>query len=461
MLLFLVSLRLTKKEVTISDGLLSPVSFGFNSKGHYSVTMYSGPEEPVVFGILTPEEQKKYNGVVIDAFPVCNGTEQFAGIQEMFDGQEVTLEGTITEPGVHYLFFLSCMPVFSQYKAVVSYKFGNGASWLDTRAMPGLIEQPVALALFACVLVGWCVNWICNRGMKIYVHYLLTTMFILGVVSRAVRYGELKYEETYDFHVGMQAAMALFRLLFRITIYFAILMCAKGWCIIQRSIKIVELALAIVWTVGVLVLQTILEYASIGKWSILVTVLACVFLCLYVRALIVSINRAALVIYARLLDYATSGIDPETTPIWQKKHMMEVLQYVIVTYFILVLAAWIVILFTATLPWVNPMMEDIADLMICVCLCVIYRLRNGQADGYALIDEMESEMVALADLDGLPRRGVLPKGGRKWETGMDIPCGPQPIEENVIRLETPDGETEIVVKPLQAERTNDPVVEEV
>lgn len=468
MLLFLISLRATREKFKVSNAFVALIDFGFNNEGYYSITMHSAPTD-LLFGLLSSQEKDLYaTESVNNPEGFCNGTETLAGIVGNYTGSEQTIAGSIPSSGVYYLFFFYCDPIenFSTYDLVISYTFGNGGSWLDTRAMPGLIEQPIAIAAFAVVLLFWIINWTMNKKMKIYIHYMLTTTFILGVASRIVRYGVLKYEEKYDFHVGMQAFMATFRLLFRICIYLVILLCAKGWCVIQRSIKILDLAFAVTWTVLLLVMQTILEYASIGNWRILIVILACVFLFLYTWQLIKSINRAGLVIYARLLDYASGGIDPETTPVWQKRKMMDRLQWLIIIYLLLVLVGWAVLLFVSNFLWLNPMMEDIAELVLCIGLCIVYRLRHGNADGYALLDEMECEMVVLSELDGeIPRGRALPKGGRQWETGMDVGyANTASLEEKVVTLETPDGETQITVKPLQvnsSEQRQDQVVEEV
>ena len=436
-------------KTPFAGSLYRHLDFGFTKDGTFSLTVHSSTVSNLTFGLLTNDQYKTYKKTEPD---FCSGSV-VAAAHAKYAGSPVTLSGAVPAEGVYHVFYSNCGEQ-SEFEVKYTYDMANGESRLDSRAMPGLIEQPIAIVVVVLILVLWLINWALHRRTKIYVHYVMTVMFVLAVVARLARYGWLKYEEKYDFHRGMQALMVIFRLFFQISLYFVILLCAKGWCIMRRSVKFVELIVALVSTICYLVFQTILDYASLGNWAILVMLLELAAMIVYARELIVAINRGQLQTYAHLLAMSNAGIDPETTPIWQKKNMFERLQYIIMAYLLLVLARLITLYFASSLLWLDAMMEDIADITVLIALAIIYRLRGGNADGYSLLDEMDNGLM-LSDIETSEIPRSFNRGGRKWEDGMTLPYA-TPVLSNVsqVVLDSPDGVSNIEVKPLELPNLN-------
>jgi hypothetical protein len=274
-------------------------------------------------------------------------------------------------------------------------------------------------------------------------------MYVAGVLSRGARLFYIAYTDAHDFSVGPQVVSVLFRVLFQIFLYVAILLCAKGWCIVRQRLKLSELARAVSLAAVFLVAQTVLDYAALGNTGRVVFLLVMLAaLGLYARELIRSSQLASLYIYAYLLEIANAGIDPESTPVWEKMQMFERLQFCIIVYISLMLVQMVVAMFAGKFPWVTSMTEDVADLGGAAALAVVYRLRGGSRNGFVLIGEnAEIGELVLADLETAPDRGVaLRKGGRKWETGMALPPPPGTRQDNVVTIETPDGTFEIAMR---------------
>ena len=229
-------------EYTLRHHYTVPRSFGFRNDGHYRITMHhASGGEPVLFGLLTKDEYKKYDKDDPE-WPSDQQTgtcPDLLGITEVYNQTEITLQGNIPSKGVYYLYFFMCKPSDSDVKIEVTWQFGNGKSWLDTRYMPALIEEPIAMVIFCLILIYWIVNWILNRNTGIYIHYCLTFVFILAFVFRVVRYAVLRDEEKSDYRIGMHVFELVFHLLFLLVLYVTILLVAKGWCIIRRGIRIV------------------------------------------------------------------------------------------------------------------------------------------------------------------------------------------------------------------------------
>ena len=123
-------------------------------------------------------------------------------------------------------------------------------------------------------------------------------------------------------------------------------------------------------------------------------------------------------------------------------------------YLLLVLARLITLYFASSLLWLDAMMEDIADITVLIALAIIYRLRGGNADGYSLLDEMDNGLM-LSDIETSEIPRSFNRGGRKWEDGMTLPYA-TPVLSNVsqVVLDSPDGVSNIEVKPLELPNLN-------
>jgi hypothetical protein len=447
MLFALLALRADKTEISLNSAFSALDSFGFTTNGHYSLTVHSSTVAPIVFGLLSSSELKNFDEEALNDTAVLDGDARIAEIQSIFSVSEVTIAGGISTKGV-YTVFAYIGEDSEDAKIVLSADFSNGDSRLDYRTAPSLIERPIALGFFSVLLVLWLVNWFLNSNLRIYIHYCLTGMYIAGVVARAARVFYIYYTDKNDFSVGVQAVSLLFRVVFEIFLYVVILLCAKGWCIVRQRIRLSELARAVSLAVVFLVTQTVGDYATLGNVGRVICVLIMlVALGFYARELIRSSHLASMYIYAYLLEISNSGIDPETTPIWEKMQMFEKLQYCIIIYVSLLLIHMIVSVVVGSYPWVTSLTEDIADFGGVAAIAFVYRLRGGSRNGFTLIDDDNGiGELMLADIEAAPEAGrTLRKGGRKWETGMALPPPPG-SRQNVITIETPDGTFEIAIR---------------
>jgi hypothetical protein len=441
----LLLLRLTEVEISTSTQLSTFYSFGFTTAGVYSLTVHSSTTAPILFGLLTSETLET---IEVDSL---NETAVISPIQSLFSDKPATVYGNISSKGVYKIFVYAEV---DSATVVISADFANGASRLDYRAAPALIERPIALVLFSVLLTLWLLNWFLNSNLKIYVHYCLTGMYVSAVLARAARLFYIEYTDVHDFSAGAQAVSLLFRVIFQLFLYVVILLCANGWCIVRQRLPLSDLVRAISLAAVFLVAETVLDYADLGSNArIFFLLVMLTSLCLYARELVRSSGLASMYIHMYLLEISNSGIDPESTPIWEKSRMFERLQYCIILYMSLMILQMLVSMFTASVSWVMALMEDIADFGAIVALAVVYRLKGGNRNGFTLVgDDAEMGELVLTDLELVPDAGrTLRKGGTRWEEGMPLPPPPS-ARQNVVTIETPDGTFEIAAR-LEAQPT--------
>jgi hypothetical protein len=372
--------------------------------------------------------------------------DSVATIQEIFTNVTSRVEGSIATPGVYTVFYYA--PFSGSTNIKVNADFSNPGTRLDARAIPELIEQPIALAIFGVVLLLWMINWFMNCALRIYIHFCITAMFVLGFFSRICSYANLKYTDQNDASTGIQLLFIIFEVLFLMSVYTVILLCAKGWCIVRRSVKISEFVRALVIAISFLLIQAVVEYVALTRWLNLIALIVMLFLViLYVRELIRSIHLGEMYIMAHLLEISNAGIDPETTPIWPKRKMFDRLQYCIIAYCILMLIQLGSVVFAPNSFWVHRMMQDIADISILIGIGLVYRLRGGRHHGFSLVEETGEGLLSLEDFEPVETTQPLRKGGRRWEAGMLLPPPPGAAQTRAaITLEAPDGLFDITVR---------------
>jgi hypothetical protein len=438
MFLVLLLLRITRKEFSFSGPLDSPASFGFTSEGQYVLTVHSSSLTPLVFGLVATSNYEllpKYdvNDTVIENLTV---------VHSVYTDGDVNVTGEITSRGVYRIFLVS--GISEHYTVTLSADFWNGNSRLDYRGMNALVEQPLGLSLFVILLVIWLVNWAMNCGTGIYIHYCLTSVICLGVVSRVVRLIFLFITNKYDLLVGAQVVAVLFMLLFHIDLWFVLILCAKGWCIVRQRIRVGELPRSIVVAAIFLILQSVVDNVVLTRTAnVLLLIALIVALLLYAREIIRSTRVAFQYIYAYLLEISNAGIDPESTPVWHKAKMFTRFQYCILAYCSLLLAQMIVTGVISDYPWVGGLVEDITDLGIIVGLEIVFRLKEPRSNAYAMIDGAEPELV-LEDIEGAKDK-KLTRGGKQWETGMSLPPPPGSAltGPGIVLIKSPEGVFEV------------------
>ena len=333
--LFLIALKQTNVKASVTGNFVKLESFGYEANGQYSFSVYQS-SQPLFFGVITKSQFEKYKDIGTEQSKYCpvnlsdpesTPEAMISDVQHLFnEGDEpFTLTGNVKEKGIYNFFLYSCGD--SKYTMRFSIELSNPNSKLDTREYPSKIEDPIALAVFVILLILWIINWSMNCRLRIFLHYLLTAVFILSALAVISRYIVLLYSDKNHKNRSIESLFIVFDVLYMFCLFVFVLLAAKGWCIVRESIKFTELLIAIICTLAFLILQTINNYVSFGKYDFIVIILMLIALIVYVQQLISAINSATLHIRAHLLAITNVGIDARTTPIWQKFLMYQMLQW--------------------------------------------------------------------------------------------------------------------------------------
>ena len=457
--IFLFSL-FYKDTITInSDALLVSVeSFGFEKGGISSTRFTNGVESKTLyFAAFNSDEQKKFLKLRYpnnNATFICQNKDKYK-IFENVNEKGGVIEFTVEENMTYYYKVIECGNV-DKLKCKFLNIFTNPSTHLDIRWVGIIKAKTINLIVFGSILGLWFINWFRHFKVQIWIHYLFTLTFIFAVLLDVTRLFELKELDKKDVSLFLTSVRVIVEIIGAVIAFTTLLLASKGWCIIRDEISLKEMILSIFYSVAFFVLITLPQYFYLGVLELPVFLCSLLFVALYVRDLIVSINNASYQIMAHMLAISNEGIDPQTTPVYQKHLMYQYFEYAVIGACTLVLIKICISLFIELKLWVDETLSDIIEIIMLVAVFLIFRLREETAAGYTTIDT--DEEFQLSDIESI-RSSNFGKGGRKWEEGMALPAMPKIIRNRTIRDEEQPNETQqnptvVLVSPDGTENIN-------
>jgi hypothetical protein len=306
----------------------------------------------------------------------------------------------------------------------------------------------VFLILYTACFIYWFVNWYLNFSIQIRIHYLLTSVLVAMLLYSIARAIEISLLNQADTARGWLPTRLTIQVVAEVLFYFTLLMLAKGWCIVRESLPVSQIVLAMVYSAFFIGFRTSVEYTMHLPVVIVLIVFALLFACFLVRDLVISLNHAALRVVAHMVVIANRGINPRTTPIWQKYVMFRSFQRIIIVGALLIMVYYVCSVFLAVPFGADEIVTDSLQLAVVAAWLVLFRLRAGARKNYYRIRFQETGdvgQVLTTDLDDVDIRSGALSVGRDWTEGMALPRQPKVVqEENIdpaarIVLATPEG----------------------
>jgi len=427
------------------------MSYGFKVGGRFEIYVNKSNANEIRIGWLTEDQNdflRRINGIQDS---ICNRS-YISGINTTFTWNSTTLQETrsfsqqINESGIYYLYYLSC--ITNQYYFDINVFATNPDSLLDSRwDVYFQIVHYFVIALFL-VVVFWIGNWFMHFSAQIGLHYFFTSSFIFIFLKRLFKYYYLQQQKTNDSVTVLTILFIIFSICADVSLYTALLLAAKGWCIIRDSIKLCDIFLCLIYSAVFITITYVTEYFHISSdLQLFLMLIQFVSLALYIKELIMSIEDASFHILAHLLSISNSGVDPESTPIYRKHMMYQHFQWTVITYCCLILISLMVSMFVEPGFSTSEIMSIIIDIVLLVLIIIIFRIREKDANGYMMFGEGNQEFT-LTDLEGISVDGnEIRRGDTKWNEGMDLPGSPSVVASpSVATIESPDGTEVVTIK---------------
>lgn len=452
LLLSLINYRYLNK-IDSSTNIAALPDFGFEKDARFEVQLQDKTSDAYAYILLTKSEYKRFKKESVNSCSQITNSTYLSYLSS----KEMEASGKIQEKGVYTPIIMACDAAKVKVKLLEIYH--NTDSYQDYRWNGVLIAKPITLLIFVFILVFWFINWFLHFHVQIWIHYFLTACFVLSVIDDSIRLFELSVLHKSDYDKGLTGLRIFFNVVFQACLYGTFLLIAKGWCIIRDSLPLKEIVLSMTYSVVYIATNSVIQYAEVGKAIIFFFIVSIIAAILFIRELIISVNKATMCVYAHLLVISNAGIDPKTTPIYRKLNMYHTFTFIFIGAISAMLVYLIVYIFVEIPFVVEETLTDILEIFVVTALCWIFRLQGKSPTGYDMIQPDEDENpgeLSLAEIESIPDLNTpLNRGGRVWQEGMPLPAPPylvrQPAPQiqtvaNEIVLDSPDGQNTLRVR---------------
>jgi multisubunit Na+/H+ antiporter MnhE subunit len=385
--------------------------FSFQANGTFSIDITDDSRTAYVDAMVCSKSE--YAAVSIHSISNCNysGTVGFPG-EPWAD--------VIAEPGQYQI----AIQVHDT-QAIVTLR--NPSSFLDANVQPCLISRPIVAIVYAGLFLGWTINWLRNFSFTLTLHTFITVTFGMALLSTVLSALELKHFNLSDEETPLTIVSSIVVFFSETVFFWTTLMAAKGWSLVKESLERKEVIVSFVFSLILTIPLTCIDNLHVGFGDYVILLFAMFGLIMYYRSILQSIDSSSAYVLAHLLVIAESGIDPRTTPIWQKYRMFRGLLWGILGFFCIHTLATALTKFTSCPYFVNQLMRDLASCALMGAAAVLFRLRKGTRHGYMIIgDDEEPRELQREDLQGFSLDSdQFQRAQIAWEDGMALP--PQPI----------------------------------
>lgn len=273
--------------------------------------------------------------------------------------------------------------------------FKNPKTNLDLHVYPCLITKPIFASISLLVLLLWIINWILNFTKTCTIHIFLTIIIVDSLIYFFLQSKELYFRNHSDLFTPLMPLRITFLFIFQVLFFSTILMLAKGWFIVHKSLGKLKIFCCFIYSALLALPQLIYQTNFVNKalgaslfktkaktlcpdkeisddietdshnnfidlflrlvgnyfhyqktnecsdislwtsktsWNIAFIVIGFIGVIFYYRDLIISIEESSEYVIAHLMVISESGIDPYTTPVMEKYIIYKYLSWGILIY---------------------------------------------------------------------------------------------------------------------------------
>ena len=303
---------------------------------------------------------------------------------------------------------------------------------LDSRVIP--YQKVLYGDIAAFVLVGvvfvllLVIRFVCMHGRGfLALHVVISVIPLFFVCVCVLKVFSMRRQAETDDKDALGYVYTVFSCLADILLFSIMVVAATGWCVLNIHLKVWKVLL---WTLAIGVFMSgyyiRMNVAMTLVWQIVVVALQMLSLMFVMWETLENVRNAKQHVKAHLLVIQGTGVDPRTTPIFNKWKFFSRFIYIVATISLTYLAVTMMFAFLNAPAWISMLAKDVLQLLIITTFMVLYRPR------YAAIDDeymrrdgdstAEREAVTLEDLDNYDI--AHDNAMRIWREGEALPLEP-------------------------------------
>jgi hypothetical protein len=312
---------------------------------------------------------------------------------------------------------------FIEYELTLIYD--NIDTKLDYREIPNLITLPVLAGLLGLLIFVWVAASLWMHRQFQLLQLVIAALLFLYLLTLILTYAWYKHADISDDGNGWQICCIVFDALYWSLLLVFLLIAASGWGTMQTSLTVKKIVITFVSSFVAVGLLTVLRYVDLGFW-----VLA-LFLCVGVAGyfmleeLLSNADAAKSHVKAHLFVIRRDGLDPKTTPVFDKFTTYSAFTYFVTISFAIIVILVLLLLLVDAANWIVTLFYYGYHLCLLGGLGWLYRPRGEVFDKYFRVDDQELGDRDEIDLDDLTGFDVnANEGTRPWDGSSALPREP-------------------------------------
>jgi hypothetical protein len=420
----------TRVESTVNFHRIG--DFGFEANANFTVTFMNVGSGHLLYGLFTTEEFKLYPTRSFPVPEICAGQVAFPSLLFHLSSSNTVYKDRITYPGIYHQIIINCDdPEFIPIRTLLTVKqhFCNPSTHMDIR-WQGIRKAKYYLIIGSTAFLAiWFTNWFFSCCRYIHLQVFFSCAFIITHAKTIIRYLELRRLDLMDDGGDLTTARVILACVQPSSVAFVFSAAAKGFCLTSQGLPAADILLATFFAAASIVLwslPTIIDLQNLEMASVMLSALAGA---LFFREILLSVSDSIVHVWIHLMAVGRVGIDPQSTPIFQRFRMLRLFKVAIWAWIVFVGLHLFVGVFYPIPYWLSETLSDGYGLFVLVCVGVIFRIREADCEGqYGYVGECDGSRGAQPSLESLDLRGrKLPGGGAAWHPGMWLPIGPTQV----------------------------------
>jgi len=430
------------QNVSLLGSLVYVKPFGFDVNGEFDIQLRRLPPKPVLISMCSKEEYKAFINIPID-YKSCETIKNFCNISNITQAQNgfVQFSGIIPTKDRYRALIAMCSNERSVYEINLSFK--NQYTYLDIEKIPLLTTKPILLGLILISICYWIFNWVSNCAGTNSLHAYFSIAYIITGASTLIdMFYYDHFDKTDDYHFIVLLS-GVFSFLKELMLVSGMLLVSKGFGIVHSNISATTMLVTVLTCAIVLGSVTIYEYIESSLWSMMAFLTFIISLYFLIMQLMDGIRDALLHIIAHLYVIFDAGIDPTSTPVWEKFQIYQNLSFIIFSYFSVITLADLIITIAESPIWILEFIRDCCNVGLLMASMYLFRIRPALARGYQTIGEegeparFTREQVESREMDEEQFRIK-----KQWDSSTVLPPQPIIIDSESSRTENPNAPPE-------------------
>ena len=433
-LLTLLGYRITQ-DVSLASSVAYVPLYGFQEGGSIDIRLSKlETPGPVLIAACSEDQLETFSKMAVTS-KTCDSLSQTCplSINDFPIDGNLNFNATVTEKAYYRTLIMMCSPQTSDSRYSINLFYRNPDSLMSFDKIPCLYIKPIFCVLFLVACVFWYVNWFINRKQTNSLHTFYTVAITFSVIYMITDMAYYVHYNHSDTNIGVSAMDVIFRFVFEFLFISGFMLICRGFGIINNDYTKWQILETCAYSALVIIALNVLNYVENLWVQLVIFIVFIISFFLLMRTMIKGIRDSMLHVYAHMYVIAEKGIDPSTTPIMSKFKLFNIVNYILIGYFIILIVLTLVTYFTRVATYVSELIIDLINGVILYGAVFLFRLRKQLAQGYVAIGEgAEVQEFTRADIERLNLKDILSRATTPWDGVSTLPPQPKIVDSPTV-----------------------------